>query len=272
MPSALWVVIAFVAAAALAGPLGYYVAIRNRLSPLIAQLAKTEERLKAAEAANLEIRTHFDEVRKVSEENTALKVELAGERVARAAEVKAYVEVSKWKEMATEESTARQAEERFHNSLLEARVVAAESRARLLAEQDFKKRFRIEKEYNTDTDGFIFKSDFLVVNERILFDERPITPWIPTRRKLKSRLDKDELKAVVEATTALANSFMQIAPHALPKAIKNVASSLASTLKGADGETQEAPTIVIDTTSISEQIVNVLPPPDNHEDTDDKTV
>ena len=242
MPTPSWTALALFAFTVLASFLGYYL---GRLA---------EKKASAVE------RKHFSETQALLIQNTDLTARLEFERAARDVEVRAATELNKWKDKAIENAAIRKQLDADYEILTDARVEAEVNRAKLEAEQAFKKRFSLDRRPPLlSRDGIVFKTYYLVLDERILFDGIPITPWITTHRQVDKQLDKVELEALAATTTAIAKTFLE-GPAGLSGVIKTVVGQLTHGKESSGNKGSESPIISVNQPSITIEASNSVPP------------
>jgi hypothetical protein len=245
MPTPSWTALALFALTVLAFFIGYY----------LGQLAEKK--------ASAEERKHFSETQALLIQNTDLTVRLEFERAGRDADAKSATELSKWKAKAIEDAAIRKQRDADYEILTDVRVDAAVNRAKLEAEQAFKKRFSIDRRPPLlSRDGIVFKTYYMVLDERILFDGIPITPWITTHRQVDKQLDGAELETLAATTTAIAKAFLE-GPAELPGVIKIVVGLLTHGKEASANKSSGPPIISVNQPSITIEASNSVPPPND---------
>lgn len=85
-----------------------------------------------------------------------------------------------------------------------ANVRAAKEEAGREAADEFFSRLHLEQEIENRTEGsFLWKKNYLVIHERLRYQDLPITGWVEHERLLDKQFDGDGLKQVAQTASLL---------------------------------------------------------------------
>ncbi len=142
-------------------------------------------------------------------------------------------------EIRAQVSTATQElKDRHFEEQLVAKVEGARAIAASLARQELLDSFHPEIRHYRSVRGKLWKTHFVVIEERLLLGQLPVTGWFKHEIQVNETLDERELKALAEAAAILIKATVPTAPK-LPS-LKDVGRVLLDQIAPDNGENQDS--------------------------------
>lgn len=89
------------------------------------------------------------------------------------------------------------------DDLVDAKIRAAKGEAYKDGQDSVFRDFSFDQHVYPETRGYLFKKEYVVIEERLLYRGIPLTGWMRHRCKLEEHLDEEALKLLAETATAV---------------------------------------------------------------------
>src|ERR1700676_800546 len=105
--------------------------------------------------------------------------------------------------------------------------IHADERERMQVDEHFFSNLKVEREFWKESRGIVFKEEWLVIRERLVYKQFPLSGWMPSERQVDGTIDTANIEKLIISVSQL------ISEATTPFSFKSVLRQLPGHLESA---------------------------------------